>query len=183
MHEVSLGQTIRDYLTGTDIENTTYEDLRQALAQLMVEELGYPAALLEPRISVRFPVDGKQYCRTVDLAAQDDDGRPFLYILFVPGQVNTFTRESLAAARLGKHGPVPLVAVTDTRDALLLETAGGTTLRDGMRALPPRSRALELARQHPAVPLTPERTLREQRILYTYSEFMKTCCDESVCML
>lgn len=54
MHEVSLGATLRDYLTGQDVDHTTYEDLRQALARLLVEELGHPRALVEPRVRVWF---------------------------------------------------------------------------------------------------------------------------------
>ena len=56
MHEVSLGATLRDYLTGQDVDHTTYEDLRQALARLLVEELGHPRGLVEPRVRVRFDV-------------------------------------------------------------------------------------------------------------------------------
>ena len=56
MHEVSLGATLRDYLTGQDVDHTTYEDLRQALARLLVEELGHPRELVEPRVRVRFDV-------------------------------------------------------------------------------------------------------------------------------
>lgn len=55
MHETSLGETLRDYLTGESIEATTYEDLRQALARLLVEGLGYPAERVVPRLAVRFP--------------------------------------------------------------------------------------------------------------------------------
>ena len=40
MHEVSLGQSIQDYLTGENLDMTTYEDLRQGLARLLVEEKG-----------------------------------------------------------------------------------------------------------------------------------------------
>ncbi|MFV0422666.1 type I restriction endonuclease subunit R [Oleidesulfovibrio sp.] len=183
MHEVSLGLSIRDYLTGENVEQTTYEDLRQALARMLVEELEYPSESLVPKVSVRFPVNGEEYCRTVDLAAHDVTGAPFFFLLFVPGQVNTFVRESLAAARLAAGGPVPLIAITDTRDALLLETATGTCLGEGMQALPRHKHALQLAAQNPVPELSADRILKERKILHTYSEFMKTCCDESLCML
>ena len=45
MHEVSLGGVIADYLTGEQLERTTYEDLRQALAKFLVEERGFAPAL------------------------------------------------------------------------------------------------------------------------------------------
>ena len=34
MHEVSLNQLITDYVSGREIMDTTYEDLRQALARM-----------------------------------------------------------------------------------------------------------------------------------------------------
>ncbi len=182
MHEINLGKTILDYLAGDRIPLTTYEDLRQALARLLVTELGYPAPLLKSKVPVCFPVDGQECCRTVDIAAHDNEGTPFLYLLFVPGQINSFARESLAAARLGPGGPVPLVAITDTRQAILLATATGNILGEGMHALPRRDHALHLAATNPAQPLAQDQILREQRILHAYSAFIKTCCNASDCM-
>lgn len=183
MHEVSLGQTIRDYLTGETIESTTYEDLRQAIARLLVEELGYPKERVTPRLMVRFPVGGEEYCRTVDLAVHDADGGLLLIVVFCPGQVNTFARESLAAARLAPGGPSPLVAVTDMRDAALYATADGSQLTTGIRALPRFEDLAPLAAAHPLSPLDDAGLDRERRILHAYSEFLKRCCGESVCLL
>ena len=183
MHETSLGETLRDYLTGESIEATTYEDLRQALARLLVEGLGYPSGRVVPRLGVRFPVDDGEYCRTVDLTVTAPDGSPLMLVFFCPGQVNTFARESLAAARLMTGGPAPLVAVSDLRDAALYAVADGTQLASGMRALPRHADIDHLAAAHPVPPMDDARRAAEQRILYAYSEFLKRCCDESVCLL
>ncbi len=225
MHEVSLGQSIRDYLTGEQVDATTYEDLRQALARLLVEERGYPATALCPRVEVRFALpdaaSGKlrggvavpesrrgsvptgasqpsavpsagaasedarigEACRVVDFVAMGPDGRPLLAVLFCAGQVNTYLRESLAAARLLPGGPAPLVVVTDTRDALLVATESGTVQGEGMRAIPAWSDALALAAAHPSLALSAERRDAEARILHAYTGFLKTCCGESVCLL
>lgn len=203
MHEVSLGRTIRDYLTGEQVEQTTYEDLRQALARILVEEKGYPASSVRARIGVHFPVAGsavsagaagaagaveeetgaEEYCRTIDLAVYDADGRPMLILLFCPGQVNTYRRESLAAARLFPGGPVPLVLITDTKDAMLVGVQKDEVLGGGMHAIPVWDWLERLVQEHPVLPLSPERIGAERRILHTYSEFIKTCCDETLCML
>lgn len=182
MHEVSLGQTIRDYLTGEAIDATTYEDLRQALARMLVEEKGYPADRLEPRVAVHFPTADGEYCRTIDLAVRDQGGKPLLILVFCPGQVNTFSRECLAAARLFPAGPVPFVVVTDLKEAQLLCVADGTILAHGIHALPSYGSLEALAAAHPVAPLTDDRYDRECRILHTYSEFLKRCCGESVCI-
>ncbi|WP_035066847.1 hypothetical protein [Nitratidesulfovibrio termitidis] len=195
MHEVSLGATLRDYLTGQDVDHTTYEDLRQALARLLVEELGHPRGLVEPRVRVRFdapPVslaaptpsdDPDEGCRVVDLTLRDDDGTPLCIVLFCPGAPGTYVRESVAAARLFPGGPAPLVAVTDTRDAVLVAAVDGAVLGEGMRALPKRDDLRRLAAEHPCPPLTPDRAEGERRILGAYTAFLKRCCGEDVCLL
>ena len=176
MHETSLGQTIRDYLTGEEVENTSYEDFRQALAQLLVEERGYPRDLLRPKVGVTFPLDGRDYCRVADLVAYDSAGRPLLLILFGAGQPGSFDRELLAAARLLPGGPAPLAVATNTVDAVLHATADGRRLATGLDAIPRWQRLAELAAEHPAAPLSPQRVELERRILFAYSEFLATAC-------
>ncbi|MEW5774203.1 MAG: type I restriction enzyme HsdR N-terminal domain-containing protein [Thermodesulfobacteriota bacterium] len=176
MHETSLGQTIRDYLTGEEIENTSYEDFRQALARLLVEELGYPRDRLRPKVGITFPLEGRDYCRVADLVAYDDAGRPLLLILFGAGQPGSFDRELLAAARLLPGGPAPLAAATNTEDAVLHAAADGRRLATGMSAIPRWDRLQALAAEHPAAPMTADRAERERRILFTYSEFLASSC-------
>ena len=60
MHEESLGNVIRDYLTGEELVETSYEEFRQALARMLVEEKGYPKDRLTPKVGVCFPVDGHE---------------------------------------------------------------------------------------------------------------------------
>lgn len=178
MHEVSKNAWIRDYLTGEEIEVTTYEDCRQELERRMVEELGYPKANLSPKVGVSFLVDAKPYCRVVDIVARDDEGRPLLLLFFTAGQPGTFDREIVAAARLVQGGPAPLAAATDTKEVVLQETAGGTLVWNGSYAeLPSWERARALAAAHPARPLGEDALRREARILYTYSEYIYgSCC-------
>ncbi len=181
MHETSLRQTVRDYLTGKELEETSYESFRQALARLMVEELGYPRQRLAPRVGVHFPIDGEDYCRVVDLVVRDEEGGAQLLVLFAAGQPGTFDREAVAAARLFNEGPVGLVAVTNTEDAVLVETATGTVLETGIRALPRFDELAALAGAHPAPVMDETRLERERRILYTYSEFIYGSCCHTVC--
>jgi hypothetical protein len=175
MHEVSLGAAIRDYLTGEQIEATTYEDIRQALAKLLVEEKRFPKAALKAKIGICFPVEGRDYTRMVDLAAYAPDGSPLLLIIFCSGEPGSYRRESLAAARLHQGAPAPLVLVTDTKDAYLLETATGAELGHGMHALPSWDELAGLAAAHPARAPGPEQIDRERRILYAYSELLEGC--------
>lgn len=183
MHEVSLGGTIRDYLSGEAIPDTTFEDFRQALARLLVEEKGYPRGRLTSKVGVSFPVGGETYCRVIDLVAYGEDGGPLLLVLFCAGKPATYERETLAAARLIHGGPAPLALVTDTREAILLDVAGGNVLAEGMAAVPRWEDLQRLAAGRPRPELTPARLDRERRILYAYSEMLTSCCEGTCCPL
>lgn len=183
MHEVSLGGTIRDYLSGEAIPNTTFEDFRQALARLLVEEKGYPRERLAAKVGVSFPIEGETYCRVIDLVATDGSGRPLLLVLFCAGKPGTYERETLAAARLIEAGPAPLALVTDTKEAILLDVATGATLAEGMAAVPHWEELSRLAAGRERTELTPARIERERRILYAYSEMLTSCCEGTCCPL
>jgi hypothetical protein len=82
-------------------------------------------------------------------------------------------------ARVIADGPAPLAVATDLKDAILLETATGTLRGEGgMASLLEWEELKRVAATMERIPLTGERLLRERRILYTYSEFLKGCCGE-----
>ncbi|AGW12597.1 type I restriction enzyme HsdR N-terminal domain-containing protein [Megalodesulfovibrio gigas] len=179
MHDISLGHTLEDYLTGELVEATTYEDLRQALARLLVEELGWPRDRLQPRQKIEFEAQGAAYVRLVDFIARDHAGAPVCLLDFCPGEVSTFVRETLAAARIHPDGPIPLAVITDSKDALLLAVATGEPLAQGMQALPRWQRLQELAAAHPVRALPPQQLALERRICHAYSESRHSCCSHA----
>ncbi len=180
MHETSLGGTLRDYLSGEEIEETTYEEFRQALARLLVEEKGYPRDRLRAKAELAYQVDGESFSRLVDLVACDPEDRPALLVVFSAGDVGSYERETVAAARLFPGGPVPLALVTDTMQASLLDTATGQTLATGMAAVPAWDELLARTRDVPRNPLTPLQRDRLTRIFHAYCGFLfGACCSES----
>jgi hypothetical protein len=179
MHEVSLGYTIADYLSGASIEATTYEDLRQAIARMLVERKGYPADRLRSKVRVTFPVGGDRYTHIVDLVAYDDMDRPLVLILFCAGEVETYVREAIAAARLMEEGAPPLAVVTDTRSAILVSVGDKRHLEHrNYQALPDWDRLHELAGEVPTYELNEQRRIVEGRLLYALSELRSCCGDE-----
>lgn len=180
MHETSLGRTIRDYLSGEVLEETTYEEFRQALAKLLVEEKGFPRENLSAKVGIHFPIEGEEYCRVADIVAYDG-GNPVLVLFFCAGQPGSFDREIVAAARLIEGGPAPLALATDTKDAVLVETARGTVLGRGFSALPDWKRLKELVEEFPAPELSEAQMHKARRILYTYTEFLVGACCGTVC--
>lgn len=175
MHEESLHRVIRDYLTGEELEETSYEEFRQALARLLVEERGYPKDSLTAKVGLCFPAQGREYTRLIDLLVKSQAGLPLMLVIFCSGEPGSYLREAVAAARL-HCPPVPLALTTDTKTAELVACATGQSLGSGLRAIPYYQDLPDLAAKHPLAPLNPQQTDREQRILHTYSELLASCC-------
>ncbi|MDL2316044.1 type I restriction enzyme HsdR N-terminal domain-containing protein [Desulfovibrio sp. OttesenSCG-928-A18] len=179
MHEVSLGGTLCDYLTGEARERTTYEDLRQALARYLVEERSFAPSCLRPRFAVSYTAAAGTQSREADLAMFSARGDLCLLLVFCPGQVHTYVREVTAMARLALPLPAPLAVVTDMREADLFAVVSGEILARGLGALPAQAQLEELAARHALPPLSPEQREKEGRILHAYTGFLKNCCGES----
>ena len=178
MHEVSLGGTLVDYLTGEARERTTYEDLRQALARFLAEERGYGKGRLRPRFPVEYEAGGERHVREADIAVFSEERELLLLVFFCPGQVHTYVREAVAMARLALPRPAPLVVVTDLRDAELVSAKSAEVLARGLSVLPLAGDLPQLAAGHGLPGLSSEQRDKESRILHAYTGFLKTCCGE-----
>lgn len=181
MHEVSLGGTLRDYLTGKDIEETTFEEIRQELARFLVEEKGYPKDRIRSKVKLSYTVDGEEFERLMDFVIHDENDTPLLLIIFCSGNVSTYERETLCAARLIQGGPVPLALTTDSMEAVLIDTGSGECLRRGMSAVPPWNELKELAATVALPKLTDEQREKQTRIFHAYSGFLFGSCCKGAC--
>ncbi len=180
MHEVSMGGTLRDYLSGEELDETTYEEFRQVLAKILVEEHGYPKESLKAKIDLCFNIDGAEMCRMIDLVVSDTAGFPILLVMFCAGDVGSYEREAVCAGKLFQGGPVPYVVITDSMDAFLLDAISGKTLAHGMRSIPGYKDLLNMVADYKREPLPAERRTKIERIFYTYTGFLQgTCCSES----
>ena len=180
MHEASLGGTLRDYLSGDEIDETTFEEFRQLLARLLVEEKGYPRDRLKAKVPLKYCVGGEDFERPIDYVLYDEQDRPIFIIIFCAGNVATFERETVCAARLIAGGPVPYALVTDTMDATLLDVKTGDTVARSMDAVPDHDKLLAMVDKADMQPLTDEQREKQTRVFHTYCGFIYgTCCSES----
>jgi len=180
MHETSLGGTLRDYLSGEEIDETTFEEFRQLLARLLVEEKGYPKDRLKAKVPLKYCVDGEEYERPIDYVLYDEQGKPVFIIIFCAGEVGTFERETVCAARLIEGGPVPYALVTDTMEASLMDVATGDPVARSMDAVPDYDKLLEMVEAADIEPLSDQRREMQTRVFHTYCGFIYgTCCSES----
>ncbi len=180
MHELNLGYTVQDYLSGEEIQATTYEDIRQDMARFLVEDKGVPKEALQSKVQVTAIIDDQPYVQQVDIVIGRDGQTPIMALKFCAGQVETYTRQLLAAARLLPQGPAALAAVTDSKKALILQVADGMLLREcSYHELPDWQELQGLVQSVPPYQLTPDRKNKEGRLLYALSELSCSCSQES----
>jgi len=174
MHEVSLEQTIYDYITGKKIDLTTYEDIRQALAKILVEEKGYPKENIFPKVELNLDIAQKSYTITLDFIIKDQ-GKPVLLLAFCPGEVSSYVRQYISAARLFDP-PIPLIIVTDSKDARLVRSYDKKIIEQGFNSIPSWNELRALSSNVPEPELTPEKKLKEARLAYAYFSLTDGCC-------
>lgn len=181
MHEVSLGGMITDYLTGEELEETTFEEFRQGLAKFLVEERGYPKERIRPKVMFEYEIDGEKYGRLIDMMVEDDERHPILLVLFCPGEIGSYEREAVGLARLVEGGPVPYVLVSDSIGASLMSCVQGECLKTGMEAVPEWEELVRMASNVDRSPMPPERREKELRIFHTYNGFLFGYCGSELC--
>ncbi len=173
-HHLVYG-TLQDYLTGEELVDTDDERIRQQLSRMMVEDLGYHRHELEPRHCIETLFTRNFVRSVIDLTVRID-GRQAMIVRYGPGSLVSRERSALAAARvLNSDYQIPLAVVTNGRDALVLDTATGKTVAEGMTAIPRREQLLARLPSLVFLPLQEEtKRMREKRILNAFD--LERCC-------
>ena len=159
-------ETVMDYITGEPKLDTGAETNRQAVERFLVEEKGFDKSQVSVDVPITVDVDGETYRSRVDLVVAAG-GKPRLCIKCAAGSLGSREREVLAAARLLGAGPVPFSVVSDGRTAIVMDTATGRKLGEGLNAIP-SPEELAAAEMDAPVGLSPERRRREAIIFRSY---------------
>lgn len=177
-HHIVYGE-LQDFLTGQTLPDTDDERVRQGLARLLVEQLGYAKQDLEPRLTIVSEY-GNRVVTTIELCARID-GRRLFILRYGPGSLVTREKAAIAAARvLDPDYRIPLAIVTNGRDAELLETAHGKVLATGMDCIPNRQQAAALLPASAFEPFAdPEKRDQALRILNVFD--LEVCCFGTSC--
>jgi hypothetical protein len=180
-HELVLGKTV-DFITGETLIDTIDERARQEIARFLVEEKGYLKNEIAVKQQISLDVDGNSGTFKVDFVVRLE-GKVFMIIIFGPGSLVTRERPAVAAARLVEPYEVPYTAVTNGRDAEVLETKSGQVIAEGLGGIPSKEEALQKLTALTYETLSQERLSKEQRILYAFEVLAERECDEYTCSL
>lgn len=178
-HHIVYG-VLRDFLTGETLPDTDDERIRQQLARLLVEDLGYSRDELDPRLTIETCYNNQQVQTLIELTVRIE-GRRLFILRYGPGSLVTRETAAIAAARmLDPAYRIPLAVVTNGRDAELLETARGKVLATGMGCIPNRRQATGLVREYTFEPFDdPSRRDKALRILNVFDQ--EVCCFGGKC--
>ena len=180
-HHLILGECV-DFITGRTICDTHDERYRQLLARLLVEQKGYLKSDIEACRELFFKAADKTAMIKVDYAVSLSD-RICMILKYGPGSLITRHRPALAASRLLARYPVPIVVVTNGKEADIIEGATGSIIGRGLESIPAKSDLIQIAEKSRFDRLSDKQIEMEARILYAF-EIDDSCpCDDTVCRL
>lgn len=160
-------ECIVDFITGRTVPNVGAEENRQAVERFLVEEKGYARTEITVDAPIAVEIPDGVYRSRVDLAVRVED-RIFMCIKCAAGSLGSREREIVAAARLLAPYPVPCAVVSDGKTAIVLDTATGKAVAEGLQAIPSRDEARRRLLETPLAPFPGERRLREGLIFRSY---------------
>jgi hypothetical protein len=180
-HHLILGECV-DFITGCTICDTHDERYRQILARLLVEQKGYLKSDIEGRRELFFKAADKTAMIKIDYAVSLSD-KICMILKYGPGSLITRHRPALAASRLVAPYPVPIVVVTNGKEADIIEGATGSIIGRGFESIPPKSELIKIAEKSRFDRLSDKQIEMEARILYAFEIDDSCSCDDTVCRL
>jgi hypothetical protein len=180
-HHLILGE-LTDFLTGQTLADTHDERIRQKLARLLVDQCGFSKKEIVPREPLKIRADAKQAVIKIDFQIRMA-GRIHMLVKYGPGSVITRHRPALAVSRLVMPYQVPVVVVTNGRDADILDGPSGRLRQRGLSAIPTRGDLLERFKDARFEPISKKRAEMESRIVYVYEVDGSCPCDDDICRL
>ena len=158
---------ITDFVTEKEIPNVGAEENRQVVERILVDEKGYSKEDIAVDVDLELTVAGEPYRSQIDLVVSLESNR-FMAIKCAAASLGSREREILAAARLLEENQLPFSVVSDGKTAIVLDTASGKKLGEGLDAIPSKAQAQEKLKEITLLPFPKERREREKLIFRSF---------------
>ena len=178
-HHLILGEQV-DFITGCTICDTHDERYRQLLARLLVEHKGYLKKDIDARRELFFKAAGKTAMIKIDYTISLFD-KICMIVKYGPGSLTTRHRPALAASRLLALYSVPIVVVTNGKDADIIDGTTGGIVGRGLESIPSKSELIKIAEKSRCDRLPDKQIEMEARILYAFEVDDSCPCDDTIC--
>ena len=160
-------EMITDFITGEMVPDIGAEANRQDVERFLVNEKGFSKEDIEVDVDIEFSVVGESYKSQVDLVVCVD-GTRYMAIKCAAGSLGSREREIIAASRLLESHQIPISVVSDGKTAIVLDTASGKKLGEGLNAVPSKDDLKEKSNSSELIPLPAERLEKEKLIFRSY---------------
>ena len=160
---------ITDFVTGKEIPNVGAEENRQMVERFLVTEKGFSKDDVEVDVDIELTVAGELYRSQIDLVVSADGGTTrFMAIKCAAASLGSREREILAASRLLCEYQLPLSVVSDGKTAIVLDTATGKKLGEGLNAIASKDEIRERLKTLQLRPFPKEKLEREKLIFRSF---------------
>jgi hypothetical protein len=176
-----LGETI-DYLTDRVIPDTHDERIRQAIAKLLVDVKGFHKGDILTHQLLSIDVDQENGVIHIDFVIKIND-KACMVIKYAPGSLVTRQRPTLAAARILYDTMIPIAVITNGRDAVIMDSASGKIIGEGLAAIPDQRTLSENAKNMDFKRISDDQREKEKRILFAMDVLTQQECTEYTCPL
>jgi hypothetical protein len=168
-HALKPYTTLIDFVTGREVPNIGAEENRQAVEHLLVEQKGYAKEDIQVDAPMALVIRSEVYRSQVDLVVSVGEVR-LMVVKCAAGALGSWERQTLAAARLFSDSQIPYAIVSDGKTALLVDSATGKKIGEGLEAIPSKTEARRMIASIRFHPLPEERRERESLIFRTYDQ-------------
>jgi hypothetical protein len=180
-HHLILGE-LTDFITGETLKDTHDERYRQKIARLLIRQLGYLKADIEPRKALVVKADDKKAVLRIDFTITLA-GRACMVLQYGPGSLVTRRRAVLAVSRLIAPYQVPVAVITNGQDAETINGTSGKVTANGLESIPSKAALTKVAAGETFAPISDQQAEMESRILYCYEIDDRCECDDDICRL
>ena len=173
---------LTDFITGETVKDTHDERYRQKIARLLIHQLGYLKADIEPRKVLVAKADNKKAVLKIDFTITLA-GRTCMVLQYGPGSLVTRRRAVIAVSRLIAPYQVPVAVISNGKDAEIINGSSGEVTASGLESIPPKSDLKRIVASETFAPISEQRAEMESRILYCYEVDDRCECDDDICRL
>jgi len=180
-HHLILGELV-DFITGKTIRDTHDERYRQNLARMLVKQKGFMKNEIKPCRELQVSAGEKSAMIKIDFEIHVS-GKIGMIIKYGPGSLVTRQRPAIAVSRLVAPYQVPIVIVTNGKDADVLEGKTGKVVAHGLQSIPSKRDLIEKVTSMNLNRISVEQAEIESRIVYAYEVDGSCPCDDTICKL
>lgn len=180
-HHLILGELV-DFITGETIRDTHDERYKQRLARVLVNQKGFSKTEITPRRELRVSAGEKNAIVKIDFEI-NVSGKIGMIVKYGPGSLVTRHRPALALSRLAAPYQVPVVVVTNGKNADILDGKTGELVGRDLQSIPSKKALIEKITPMNFNRISAEQAEIEARIVYAYEVDGSCPCDDTVCRL